>query len=65
MVEVGAQRIVGLALILYSRQESETRQSSNGHILVLFNAFSASIFGCKTQELPTKNDAMRKGMMKQ
>ena len=48
---VGAQRIVGLALILYSRQESETRQSSNGHILVLFNTFSASIFGCKTQEL--------------
>ena len=62
---VGAQRIVGLAFILYSRQESETRQSGNGHILVLFNAFSASIFGCKTQELPTKNDAMRKGMMKQ
>ena len=48
---VGAQRIVGLAFILYIRQESETRQSSNGHILVLFNTFSASIFGCKTQEL--------------
>ena len=37
---VGALRIFGLALILYSPQESETRQSSNGHILVLFNTLN-------------------------